>query len=162
MRAQDSVDVGARRQRIAERVGTNGQMPRILDAVEPFPRQPDSRWTRFWNAILPSPEVLEVSGRPVNGFVVPTWAAGVILSAILGSVAFLYTQIGNQRDMLIRLDTQLQERDKHELEYREEFKTKTNIQALQIENMSSELRAIRAVLTPQQLKAIQKSPKSEN
>lgn len=156
------MDVGARRQRIAERVGTNGQMPRILDAVEPFPRQPDSRWTRFWNAILPSPEVLEVSGRPVNGFVVPTWAAGVILSAILGSVAFLYTQIGNQRDMLIRLDTQLQERDKHELEYREEFKTKTNIQALQIENMSSELRAIRAVLTPQQLKAIQKSPKSEN
>lgn len=127
--------------RAAERV--NGHTGR-LQAVEHVPDV--SFWERIKN-LFPQPEVLDVAGRPVKGFVIPGWAAGVLLAAILGGMGFMYSRMSDQRDMLIRLDTQLQERDKHELEYRAEFKSQLNVQKVYIDNMTNQLNTIKGLMS---------------
>lgn len=152
--AQSDVNATARHAyRARERV--NGNTGRLQD-VEQEPNV--SFWERIKN-LFPQPEVLDVFGRVVRGFVIPGWAAGVLLAAILGSVGVMYSKISEQRDMLIRLDTQLQERDKHELEYRAEFKTKLNVQQLQIDNMTNRLGEIKVLLTPRQLQMMERTRK---
>lgn len=160
---EDKVNVHQRAIKAAERTGTNGQKQPSLHISKTFPTQSDmaTLWERL-QRLFPSSEVLDVAGRPVKGFVIPHWAAGVLLAAILGSMGVMYNQISSQRDMLIRLDTQLQERDKHELEYRNEFKVKTNVQQLQIDNMTTQLAAIKSMLSPQQIQAIERHSRKEN
>lgn len=151
----DSVDVHSRTIAAKGRVRSNGRQHHALHVPEAIVVDDVTLWERFKNA-LPQPEVLEVAGRAVKGLVVPHWAAGVILAALLSIGWAVYSQISAQRDMLIRLDTQLQERDKHELEYRQEFKNKLNLQQLQIENMTKNVDVIRAMLTPQQLRMLER------
>lgn len=104
-----------------------------------------------------------VAAREVKGFIVPHWAAGVLLASILGVLGFMYNQISGQRDLLIRLETRLEERDKHELEYRAEFKTKLNVQQLQIDQSLKEMAVIKTVLSADQIRAIERnSRKVEN
>lgn len=121
----------------------------------------ESLWERFRSTF--TSETLDVAGRTVTGFVVPHWAAGVLLAAIIGSMGFMYSRLSDQRDMLIRLDTQLQERANHESEYRGEFKTKLNVQQLQIDNATTELKVVKSMLTPQQLRYLeQNTRKADN
>ena len=153
----DKVDVHLHATRAAERTGTNGQKSASLHVTKPFAADADAvtLWERIKRS-LPQPEVLEVAGRSVKGLVIPHWAAGVLLAAILGSMGFMYSRLSDQRDMLIRLDTQLQERDRHELEYRMEFKNKLNLQQLQIDNMAKNVDVVRMLLTPQQLRMLER------
>lgn len=149
----NDVDVHARTQETRRRThSNNGSLHRI--GFEPEVLQPVTLWERIRSTLT---EELEVAGRQVKGFIVPHWAAGVLLATILGCVGFMYSQISGQRDMLIRLSTQLEERDKHENEYRQEFKTKLNVQQLQIDLQSKELVAVKTVLTPQQLKTAERN-----
>lgn len=97
-----------------------------------------------------------MTGRAVKGFVIPHWAAGVLLAAILSGMAFMYSRMEAQRDVLIKLETLLGERDRHELEYRNEFKTKLNVQQLQIDQSNKELAIIKTLLTPQQVRVIER------
>lgn len=85
-----------------------------------------------------------MAGRQVSGFVVPHWAAGVLLAAMLGSMGFMYSRLSDQRDMLIRLDTQLQERDKREQEFRLERKNADDLQELKIQDLKDKLLVINA------------------
>lgn len=117
-----------------------------LEVAEPL-----SWWDRL------SPESLMVAAKEVKGFVVPHWAAGVLLASILAVLAFMYNQIAGQRDLLIRLETRLEERDKHELEYRSEFKTKLNVQQLQIDQSLKEMAVVKAVLSPDQVRIIERN-----
>lgn len=74
-----------------------------------------------------------VAGREVKGFVVPGWAAGVILAAIIGAFGFMYNQNQTQRELLIRLDQRLQDRNERDRERQEALeKWKQNIDAVQI------------------------------
>lgn len=57
-----------------------------------------------------------MSGREVKGFVIPQWAAGVILAAIIGAFGFMYSQNQTQKEMLIRLDQKLQDKDERDKE----------------------------------------------
>lgn len=98
-----------------------------------------------------------VAAREVKGFIVPHWAAGVLLASILGVLGFMYNQISGQRDLLIRLETRLEERDKHELEYRGEFKTKLNVQQLQIDQSLKEMAVIKTVLSPDQVRTVERN-----
>lgn len=108
------------------------------------------------------PEILDVAGRTVSGLVVPYWAAGVILAAILSGFGFMYKSMDSridakdaayqsQRDMLIEIKTELRMAKEHDLEYRNEFKTKQNVQQLQID----QLNVMKALLNPQQLQVIE-------
>lgn len=90
-----------------------------------------------------------MAGREVKGFVIPHWAAGVLLAAILGGMGYMYQSFSAeqqmQREMLIEMKTELRLAKEHELEYRNEFKTKLNVQQLQID----QLNLMKAVLLPQ-------------
>lgn len=145
------VDVHTRALRAADRVRSNGKLQEVKH--EPVVEQ--SVWERL-RSILPQSEVLEVTGRAVKGFVIPHWAAGVLLAAILSGMAFMYSRMEAQRDVLIKLETLLGERDRHELEYRNEFKTKLNVQQLQIDQSNKELAIIKTLLTPQQVRVIER------
>lgn len=107
-----------------------------------------------------------MGARQVTGFIVPHWAAGVILAAILSVGFATYTVFSNklsdQRDMLIRLDTQLQERDKHEMEFRQEVKTKTNVQQLQIDQITRQYDVVKSLLTVDQRRSVEQSTRKEN
>ena len=151
----DSVNVQLRAQKAAARVETNGRLQSVGHAAQP----PIPSW---FDRLFPQ-EHLIVGGREVKGLVLPTWAAGVLLAAILGSGGFMFSKLSDQRDMLIEMRTELRLAKEHEIEYREEFKTRLNVNDLQIQNMTSEMRAIRAILTPQQMRATeQRSRKSDN
>lgn len=74
-----------------------------------------------------------MAGRAVKGFVVPGWAAGVILAAIIGAFGFMYSQNQAQKEMLIRLDERLIERNDRDRERQEALeKWKQNMDAVQI------------------------------
>jgi len=166
MREQtEIVNVAARRQRMAERVGTNGQLSQILDTPEVPHSHTDGLWQRFKNSILPPTEVLNVNGRTVSGFVVPHWAAGVILAAIIGGGAALYrtvtTEQQSQRDMLIEMKTELKLSKEHDAEYRGDTKRTMELQQVYINDISKQLVAIKAVLTPSQVRLLQ-SKRQEN
>jgi len=149
----DKVNVELRTQRARERVSANGRLHEIGHAPLPPPT---------WFQRLFPQEHLIVGGREVKGFVVPHLAAGVLLAAVISSMGFMYSQLSGQRDMLIRLDTQLQERDKHEGEYRREFKDKQELQQVYINDLTKQLVRVQAVLTPAQVKAIQARKLQEN
>lgn len=103
-----------------------------------------------------------MGARQVTGFVVPHWAAGVLLAALLGCVGVMYNQISTQRELLIRLDTQLQERDKHELEYRSEFKNQVNLQKVYIDNMTNQLNTIKGLLSSSQMRMLDRNVRKDN
>lgn len=155
-----NVDVRSHAQRAADRTGSNGKLHRIFDNAEDLPRETVTFAERI-KRLFPSREVLDVAGRQVTGFVVPHWAAGVLLAAILGCMAFMYNQISGQRDMLIRLDTQLQERDRHELEYRSEFKNQLNVQKVYIDNMTNQLNTIKGLLTQNQMRTLDRNSQTK-
>lgn len=149
MRETQTLNVNAhtRALRAAERVDPDARLQEILDA-EPTLKE------RILE-MLPSSEVLDVAGRAVKGFVVPHWAAGVILAAMLTVMGFMYSRIDDQRDLMIRLATQLEERDKHELEYRKEFKDKLYVQELQINQITTKYEVVKQMLTPTQRRALE-------
>lgn len=143
-------------QHARERVKSNGELHEILQA-EPLPHKPSLLERLF------KPEILTVAGRAVKGFVIPHWAAGVMLAAILGGMGFMYSRMSDQRDMLIRLDAVLAERDRHDLEYRSEFKTQINLQKAYIDNMTNQLNTVKGMLTPQQVRYVERNTrKTEN
>lgn len=74
-----------------------------------------------------------MAGREVKGFVVPGWAAGVILAAMIGAFGFMYSQNQTQKEMLIRLDERLIERNDRDRERKEELEKRLqNMDAIQI------------------------------
>lgn len=87
----------------------------------------------WWERWLPHGESLTVAGREVKGFVVPGWAAGVILASIIGAFGFMYSQNQTQKEMLIRLDERLIERNDRDRERKEELEKRLqNMDAVQI------------------------------
>lgn len=139
-KAIDNVNVRTHAQRAAERVGTNGRLQHVVHA--PQPSYVEALLDKLRNQF--SPEVLDVAGRAVKGFVVPHWAAGVLLAAILASGGFMYRSmsgqieaqsktIADQTALLIRLDQRLIDKDVHDGERVEEFQKKfQNVDAVQI------------------------------
>lgn len=88
-----------------------------------------SRWWERWFTL----ENLTVAGREVKGFVVPGWAAGVILASMIGAFGFMYSQNQTQKEMLIRLDERLIERNDRDRERKEELEKRLqNMDAVQI------------------------------
>jgi hypothetical protein len=153
---KDLMNVHQRALKAAERVEASRPLQGFGQLAEP------SVWHKV-KEILPSSEVLDVTGRMVKGFVIPHWAAGVLLAAILTGMGFMYSRMSDQRDMLIRLDTQLQERDRHELEYRQEFKNALAVQKVYIDNMTTQLNIVRTLLSPEQRRQLERSiRKDEN
>lgn len=74
-----------------------------------------------------------MAGREVKGFVVPGWAAGIILAAIVGAFGFMYNQNQNQRELLIRLDERLMERNERDRENKEQLEKRLqNMDAVNI------------------------------
>jgi len=120
MRAEnklDNVDVHNRAIKASERVSTNGI--RLQDALHlPHPT-PESWFSKTFKW-----ENLTVAGREVKGFVIPQWAAIVLLGAIISAVGVMYNQNQNQREMLIRLDQKLTDKNDHDTEFRQEMKSK--------------------------------------
>lgn len=85
-----------------------------------------------------------MAGREVKGFVVPGWAAGVILAAIVTAFGFMYSQNQSQREMLIRLDERLMERNDRDRERKEEMEKRLqNMDAVNIV-LRRDLEAIKA------------------
>lgn len=123
--------------------GNGSSAARTLQEALHLPRE------RTFLEKLFKPENLTVAGREVKGFVIPHWAAGVLLAAILGGMGYMYRSFSGeqqvQREMLIEMKTELRLAKEHELEYRNEFKTKLNVQQLQIE----QLNLMKAILLPQ-------------
>lgn len=130
-------------QHARERVKTNGKLHEVLQPEKPSPRW----WEKYFKL-----ENLTVAGREVKGLVVPHWAAGVLLAALISIGWTTYSKVAEQRDMLIEMKTELKLAKEHELEYRNEFKTKLNVQQLQIE----QLNLMKAVLLPQNGKQTQR------
>ena len=152
----EQVNASIRSQRAAARVNGQNGSASPLHVAEDVVSQHDTLWEQI-RKFLPQPENLNVSGKQVSGFVVPHWAAAVLLAAILGCIGFVYNRLGDQRDMLIRLDTQLQERDRHDAEYRQEFKNQLNVQKVYIDNLMTQL----SIIKTQQMRTPQ-SRKQEN
>lgn len=136
------------------RVRSNGRQHHTLHVTKPFAVDEDTAtlWERI-KSVLPHTEVLDVAGRAVKGLVVPHWAAGVLLAAMISIGWATYSKIADQRDMLIEMKTELRLAKEHELEYRNEFKTKLSVQQLQID----QLNLMKATLMPQP-----KTPRKEN
>lgn len=160
MRRENTLDVNVHQRaiRAAERTSPNNG---LQDTLELVPTEP-----RWWNRILPSPEVLNVNGRQVNGFVVQPWAAGVLLAALIGGGGYFYRTVSSeqqsQRDMLIEMKTELRVSKEHELEYRQEFKDKQELQQVYINDLTKQLVRVQSVLTPAQAKAVQLKKLQEN
>lgn len=152
-----NVDVHTRAIRAARRAnGANRGMSEPLQMPEVFK-------TQGWlSNLLPHTEKLLVNGRQITGFVIPHWAAGVLLAAVLSGMGFMYSKISDQRDMLIEMKTELRLAKEHDNEYRDEFKTRINVQSLQIDVLNKDLAAIRVILTPQQLRMLERSRKVDN
>lgn len=129
--------------RFTKHEGNGSSAARTLQEALHLPRE------RTFLEKLFKPENLTVAGREVKGFVIPHWAAGVLLAAILGGMGYMYRSFSGeqqvQREMLIEMKTELRLAKEHELEYRNEFKTKLNVQQLQIE----QLNLMKAILLPQ-------------
>lgn len=150
-----NLNVRDRANRASERVTAHGRMSHPLHIPQVSDEQQEK--SRF-----PRAEKLMVRGREVSGFVIPHWAAGVLLATVLSGMGVMYNQISGQRDMLIRLDTQLQERDKHEIEYRAEFKDTLSLQQVYINNLTKEVSTIKTILSPQQMRSIERTRKDDN
>ena len=103
-----------------------------------------------------------VNGRQVSGFVVPHWAAGVILAAIISGMGFMYSRISDQRDMLIEMKTELRLAKEHDTEARLEFKNKLELQQVYINDLSKQVNGMKTMLTPQQARALDRTRRSEN
>ena len=157
----EKVNVSLRAKAAKERTNGNRKLLHPVHSAEAVADERVTLWERL-NRSFPTPEELTVAGRQVTGFIVPHWAAGVLLAAILGCMGFMYSRLSDQRDMLIRLDTQLQERDKHEMEYRSEFKTTLAVQKVYIDNMTTQLNIVKTLLSPRQTKILENSRKVEN
>lgn len=132
-------------------------------------------WTRVRESVrraffgVAQPEILNVAGRTVSGLVVPYWAAGVVLAAVLSGFGFMYKSMDSridakdeayqaQRDMLIEIRTELRLSKEHDLEYRNEFKTTQKVQQLQID----QLNIMKALLNPQQQQTIERNIRRDN
>ena len=102
-----------------------------------------------------------VNGRQVSGFVLPHWAAGVLLAAVLSGMGFMYSRLSDQRDMLIEMKTELKINKDHDAEYRSDAKRTMELQQVYINNLDKQLSTIKAVLTPTQIRAL-KSKQQEN
>lgn len=95
--------------------GTNGARPILQDAVH-VPQLPAlTLWERFTQIFRW--ENLIVGGKEVKGFVVPQWAAVILLTAIIGGAGFMYRGISTeqtfQHDALIKLTTQREDDQKN-------------------------------------------------
>jgi len=152
MRAADKVNV--HRTAFRQHEGSNGagiRVPQLLD-------KPEGHW---YDKLFPSPELLMVNGRQVSGFVLPHWAAGVLLAAVLSGMGFMYSRLSDQRDMLIEMKTELKINKDHDAEYRSDAKRTMELQQVYINNLDKQLSTIKAVLTPTQIRAL-KSKQQEN
>lgn len=114
--------------------------------------------------VLPFPEVLDVAGRMVKGFVVPHWAAAVLLGAILTAAGFMYRSFSQelklasdeqraQRDMLIEMKTELRLSKEHDTEYRSEFKETLALQQVYMNHIIN-------LLSPEQRRELEQRVKS--
>lgn len=125
MRNEAELNVDATRHsiRAGERARANGKLHRVLDTSETF--SSDSILAKLKRQF--SPEVLDVAGRAVKGFVVPHWAAGVLLATILATGGYMYRSmsgqieaqsktINTQNELLIRMDQRFIDKEKHDAE----------------------------------------------
>lgn len=142
----DKVDVHARAIKAAERtVGSNGQKQHALHFSQAITADEDAAtlWERI-QRFLPQPEVLNVAGRVINKGIVltPTMALTLFLAmaGVMGTMYYRMTDtiaaqgqtISAQNELLIRLDQRLIDKDRHDVEYREEIKREMgDIQAWQ-------------------------------
>lgn len=144
------------------RTTSNGhRMQRVFDASEVAKSDTVTLWERIKRS-FPTTEELDVAGRQVSGFVVPHWAAGVLLATILGCVGFLYNQISGQRDILIEMKTELRLAKEHDLEYRSEFKNQLNVQKVYIDNLTNQLTTVRGLLTQNQLRTLERNSQAKD
>ena len=151
----DSVNVQLRAKKAAARVGTNGRLQSIGHAAQP----PMPSW---FDRLFPQ-EHLIVGGREVKGFVIPHWAAGVILAALLSGMGFMYSRIQDQRDLLIEMRTTLNMTKEASAEERRNLKNTLDLQQVYINDLNKQMSALRIILTPQQQRTLnQTTRRTEN
>lgn len=158
----DNVDVSIRAQRAHDRTnGNSGRLHRVLDIPEPVTNERDTLWKRIKDA-FPTPEEIQVGTRQVTGFVIPHWAAGVTLAAILTCMGFLYSRLSDQRDMLIVLQTKLEERSKYESDVMHSVKEQGDMNRVYVDNLTNQVNLIKGMLTQQQLRTLDRNKRTEN
>lgn len=141
-RKELNVDVHTRAIRASERISGNGKLQAVIDA-------PHLKQAQWWRKFFRWEPNLTVAGRTIEkGWVVPQPLGIALLVVILGGVGSLYwritdrvdaigdkqaTEMQTQREMLIRLDQRLidkNERDREKFEQME--KRFQNTDAVQI------------------------------
>lgn len=147
------VDVHTRAVKAARRNGVPADLSEPLKMPEIFNAQ-------GWLArLLPHGERLMVNGRTVQGFVLPHWAAGVLLAAILSGMGFMWrsfsTEQQAQRDMLIEIKTEMRIYKENEVEFRSKTESDLKLQKAYIDNITGQYNTIKGLLTPQQLRYLQ-------
>ncbi len=85
-----------------------------MSGVLHLPQPPILHWYNLNRWISLTWENLVVAGREIKGFVIPQWAAGVLLAAIVSAFAFMYMQNQAQRELLIRLDQRLSDKKEND------------------------------------------------
>lgn len=131
------VDVHTRALRAAERVGPNGNTGELPD--EPQPKW----WRKYFKW-----ENLTVAGREVKGWVVPQQLGIALIVLIISGAVGMYWRMDSKieaatkaaevtakenRDLLIRLDQRLIDKDVHDKEKDEQFEKRfQNVEAVQI------------------------------
>lgn len=131
-------DVHTHLQRAKARVAANGGSQRALHIPKPHVSQNDTLWQRILR-LFPTPEDLIVAGREVKGFIVPHWAAGVILAAMLSIGWAVYNQISSQRDMLIEIKTELRIYKEHDAEFKRKQIENHELQDLKIQDLKDKI-----------------------
>lgn len=127
--AQEQVNVHTHA--INARKRTNGSEP--LGPADDDSPEDSPFWERI-KKLFPSPEVLNVAGRVIEKGLVLTPAMGLTIFLAFGSVVgAMYLRmdgamksqsetINKQNELLIRLDQRFIDKERHDLEYRQEVK----------------------------------------
>lgn len=123
----------------------------LPDAL-PVGRHWRDRWRNWWYRFERQWEPITVN-KSIDSITMPKWIAIGILGAVLTFGVQSWWRASDQRDMLIRLETQLQMSRDYEAERAKQLKDQADLNKIYIDNMTAQLNVIKGMLSQQQINA---------
>jgi hypothetical protein len=103
-----------------------------------------------------------VVNKSIDSITMPKWIAIGILGAILTFGVQSWWKASDQRDTLIRLETQLQMSREFEAERSRQLKDQADVNKVYIDNMTNQLNVIKGMLSAQQMSAVEDRRRGAN
>jgi hypothetical protein len=103
-----------------------------------------------------------VVNKSIDSITMPKWIAIGILGAILTFGVQSWWKASDQRDTLIRLETQLQMSREFEAERTKQLKDQADVNKVYIDNMTNQLNVIKGMLSAQQMSAVEDRRRGAN